>query len=75
MASHPPPYFIRKTLQYAGVHSRRFVETAIDESPKASVVFSLLRDHANIVWHSEKTDKEEDLPNLLASKKGQVELR
>mmetsp|Transcript_3786 Transcript_3786/g.8676 ORF Transcript_3786/g.8676 Transcript_3786/m.8676 type:complete len:95 (+) Transcript_3786:1-285(+) len=44
-----------------------------DTSPRATVVFSLLRDHPYIFEHFGKTD--EDAPSLPASKKRKVEAR
>eukprot|EP00526_Cylindrotheca_closterium_P008856 CAMPEP_0113626580 /NCGR_PEP_ID=MMETSP0017_2-20120614/13748_1 /TAXON_ID=2856 /ORGANISM="Cylindrotheca closterium" /LENGTH=515 /DNA_ID=CAMNT_0000536769 /DNA_START=104 /DNA_END=1651 /DNA_ORIENTATION=- /assembly_acc=CAM_ASM_000147 len=50
------------------------VKEPTDETPRAAVVVSLLRDHANIFEHCGKTE-EEDVPNLPASKKRKVEAK
>eukprot|EP00526_Cylindrotheca_closterium_P008656 CAMPEP_0113626240 /NCGR_PEP_ID=MMETSP0017_2-20120614/13571_1 /TAXON_ID=2856 /ORGANISM="Cylindrotheca closterium" /LENGTH=516 /DNA_ID=CAMNT_0000536415 /DNA_START=23 /DNA_END=1573 /DNA_ORIENTATION=- /assembly_acc=CAM_ASM_000147 len=61
---------------FADIDSKWFetVEEPTDETPRAAVVFSLLRDHANIFEHCGKAE-EEDVPNLPASKKQKVGVR
>eukprot|EP00526_Cylindrotheca_closterium_P000523 CAMPEP_0113636010 /NCGR_PEP_ID=MMETSP0017_2-20120614/18791_1 /TAXON_ID=2856 /ORGANISM="Cylindrotheca closterium" /LENGTH=547 /DNA_ID=CAMNT_0000546855 /DNA_START=1 /DNA_END=1644 /DNA_ORIENTATION=- /assembly_acc=CAM_ASM_000147 len=61
---------------FANINSKWFekVEEPTDKSPRATVVFSLLRDHAYIFEHFGKTD-EDAPPSLPASKKRKVEAR
>eukprot|EP00526_Cylindrotheca_closterium_P008658 CAMPEP_0113661224 /NCGR_PEP_ID=MMETSP0017_2-20120614/33314_1 /TAXON_ID=2856 /ORGANISM="Cylindrotheca closterium" /LENGTH=514 /DNA_ID=CAMNT_0000575901 /DNA_START=149 /DNA_END=1693 /DNA_ORIENTATION=+ /assembly_acc=CAM_ASM_000147 len=58
---------------FADIDSKWFekVEEPTDKSPRAAVVFSLLRDHANTFEHFGKSD--EYVPSLPASKKPRLE--
>mmetsp|Transcript_3794 Transcript_3794/g.8685 ORF Transcript_3794/g.8685 Transcript_3794/m.8685 type:complete len:95 (+) Transcript_3794:1-285(+) len=57
---------------FAGTDLR--CEKPTEKSPRAAVVFALLRDHANIFEHCGKPD-EDYAPSLPASKKRKVEAR
>eukprot|EP00526_Cylindrotheca_closterium_P008657 CAMPEP_0113641550 /NCGR_PEP_ID=MMETSP0017_2-20120614/21811_1 /TAXON_ID=2856 /ORGANISM="Cylindrotheca closterium" /LENGTH=515 /DNA_ID=CAMNT_0000552895 /DNA_START=239 /DNA_END=1786 /DNA_ORIENTATION=- /assembly_acc=CAM_ASM_000147 len=58
---------------FSNIDSKWFekVEKPADKSPRAAVVFSLLRDHANMFEHFGKSD--EYVPSLPASKKPRLE--
>jgi len=62
------------SIQYFVSNIGSQVERPTDKTPKAAVVFSLLRDHAHIFSHFGKTTTDKDVPiiSLPASKKRKI---